>query len=449
MGSPEVNGGSGGHSLPGQKRSMLRRTRLSRSLSIDNTESKQQHLLNSNTSAAILFKDSKGQPVVQPLNSNDAEVPEDDILNFFKCYKCYDLIPTSAKLVILDTELILKQAFFAMVDTGVRACPLWDSAKQKFVGMLTITDFIRILHQNYRGPDIEMEAFEEQRLADWKPSHNKDMISVPPSASLYHAVSLLIKNKIHRLPVVDPENGNVLYILNQKPLLRFLYHYVPNLAGSPHLGISIAEASVGSYNDIQIATETTTIIEALNKFVTHRISALPIVDSEGRLLSIYSKFDVINLAAEKTYDDLEVTLRDANSHKSGWFEGVHNCRGDESVLDVMERLVKADVNKLVVVDNDEKVVGIVTVSDIIHFLVLRHCPVATRVRRGNTLDGRENSIGEEDEGGLEDEDEEGVRSNGKGVDLLRGVDEKGVDILKRAPSHNISKSCSPPRWFNT
>ena len=80
-----------------------------------------------------------GQPVVQPLNSNDAAVPEDDILNFFKvrekhfhviqnisscvvlfnwflylyiffqCYKCYDLIPTSAKLVILDTELILKQ----------------------------------------------------------------------------------------------------------------------------------------------------------------------------------------------------------------------------------------------------------------------------------------------------------------------------------------------------
>ena len=37
------------------------------------------------------------------------------------------------------------QAFFAMVDTGVRACPLWDSGKQEFVGMLTITDFIRYL----------------------------------------------------------------------------------------------------------------------------------------------------------------------------------------------------------------------------------------------------------------------------------------------------------------
>ena len=99
---------------------------------------------------------------------------------------------------------------------------------------------------------------------------------------------------------------------------------------------------------------------------------------------------------------------------------------------------------------------IIIKQDLKHHLP-RHCPVATRVRRGNTLDGRENSIGEEDEdgeedegglddeGGLEDENEE-VKSNGKGV---RGVsDEKGVDILKkRAPSHNISKSCSPPRFL--
>ena len=89
------------------------------------------------------------------------------------------------------------------------------------------------------------------------------------------------------------------------------------------------------------------------QFFIHIHSLSFVQDGEGRLLSIYSKFDVINLAAEKTYDDLEVlhflflkfrnivfmlesetifkkilkvTLRDANSHKSGWFEGVHNCR---------------------------------------------------------------------------------------------------------------------------
>ena len=90
-------------------------------------------------SRAILYKDDHGVPIIQPLTPS----LDDDILNFFKCYKCYDMIPPSTKLVVLDTNLILKKAFYAMVDTGIRACPIWDSAKQSFVGVLTITDFIK------------------------------------------------------------------------------------------------------------------------------------------------------------------------------------------------------------------------------------------------------------------------------------------------------------------
>ena len=62
----------------------------------------------------------------------------------------------------------MKKAFFAFVETGVRACPLWDSERQMYVGMLTITDFIRILRENYRGPGAPMTTFEEQRLCDVK-----------------------------------------------------------------------------------------------------------------------------------------------------------------------------------------------------------------------------------------------------------------------------------------
>lgn len=41
------------------------------------------------------------------------------------------------------------------------------------------------------------------------------------------------------------------------------------------------------------AEESTSIIVALKKFIERRISALPIIDSQGRLLDIYAKFDVI------------------------------------------------------------------------------------------------------------------------------------------------------------
>ena len=80
---------------------------------------------------------------------------------------------------------------------------------------------------------------------------------------------------------------------------------------------------------MQVAEESTTVIEALNRFVNNGVSALPIVDEEGRLTNIYSKFDVINLAATKSYDDLEITLKEATQHKI-YFDGVHCCTGKQS-----------------------------------------------------------------------------------------------------------------------
>jgi len=416
-------------------------TRRKRSMSV--TEDLSSPRLPFTASTAILFKNIHGQPSVQPLGDTLRNT-QDDILNFFKCYKCYDLIPLSAKLVVLDTELVLKKAFFAMVDTGVRACPLWDSTKQSFVGMLTITDFIRILQKNYLGPSEQMEAFEEERLSGFKgiTQQSRNLVAAHPDTSLYQAVRLLIDNKIHRLPIVNPEDGNVLYILNQKPLLKFLLTCVPHLHRSSYLSTSIKEAKVGTFSNIQVASEETTIIEALNRFVKDRISALPIVDNDGRLLSLYSKFDVINLAAEKTYNNLEVPLKDACLYKEEKFNEVQTCSGSDSVLCVLEKLVVADVNRLVVVSPLGRVEGIVTVSDIIYFLVLDRSKAREREKRAGR---REDSIGEELELELEADADNEVAA----VETDSGTFSMDVKVCDEA-SVRLSSSCSqsPPQWFN-
>jgi 5'-AMP-activated protein kinase, regulatory gamma subunit len=56
---------------------------------------------------------------------------------------------------------------------------------------------------------------------------------------------------------------------------------------------TLRELHIGTYDNIETATEDTTIITALHKFVERRVSALPMVDAEGRLVDIYAKFDVI------------------------------------------------------------------------------------------------------------------------------------------------------------
>ena len=75
--------------------------------------------------------------------TRNSSADTDIILNSLTNFTCYDIIQPNTKLVILDNTLTLKKALHSMMETGVRACPVWDNHKQAYVGMLTITDFIR------------------------------------------------------------------------------------------------------------------------------------------------------------------------------------------------------------------------------------------------------------------------------------------------------------------
>jgi 5'-AMP-activated protein kinase, regulatory gamma subunit len=66
-----------------------------------------------------------------------------------------------------------------------------------------------------------------------------------------------------------------------------------------------------------------------------------------------------------------VSLKKANEHRNAWFEGVQKCNLDDSLFTVMEKIVRAEVHRLVVVDENEKVIGIISLSDILLYLVLR------------------------------------------------------------------------------
>ncbi|XP_068196836.1 5'-AMP-activated protein kinase subunit gamma-2-like isoform X3 [Antennarius striatus] len=214
---------------------------------------------------------------------DDAAEPESDIyMRFMKSHKCYDIVPTSSKLVVFDTALQVKKAFFALVANGVRAAPLWDTEKQSFVGMLTITDFIIILHRYYKSPMVQIYELEEHKLETWRevylPTAFKPLVNISPDASLFDAVYTLIKNKIHRLPVIDPVTGNALYILTHKRILKFLQLFMCEMPKPAFMKQTLGELGIGTYRDIAFIHPDTPIIKALNIFVERRVSALPVVD---------------------------------------------------------------------------------------------------------------------------------------------------------------------------
>ncbi|XP_033933560.2 5'-AMP-activated protein kinase subunit gamma-1-like [Pseudochaenichthys georgianus] len=340
-------------------------------------------------------------------------------MRFMKCHKCYDIIPTSSKLVVFDTTLQVKKAFFALVANGVRAAPLWESKKQSFVGMLTITDFINILTRYYKSPMVQIYELEEHKIETWRELYLqetfKPLVHISPETSILEAVSSLIQNQIHRLPVIDPISGNALYILTHKRILKFLQLFVCEMPMPAFMRCSLEDLSVGTYSNIAFVHPDTPLITALCVFTRRRVSALPVVDHNGRVVDIYSKFDVINLAAEKTYNNLDVTVTQALRHRSQYFEGVMKCNKRETLETIVDRIVKAEVHRLVVVDEESRIVGIVSLSDILQALVL----IPTGSGRKESLPPQPDTCqqGETEEEGKVETEEEGkgeTEEEGKG-----------------------------------
>ncbi|KAL7077969.1 hypothetical protein ACQ4LE_003455 [Meloidogyne hapla] len=295
---------------------------------------------------------------------------------FMKAHKCYDIVPTSSKLVVFDTQLPVSKAFFALVYNGVRAAPLWDSLAQEFVGMLTITDFIQILHKYYKNDQMEDGVkLEEHKISTWRDIFKSDsslrpFITVDPAESLYRAVQLLCEHKIHRLPVMEHATGNILYILTHKRLIKFLHLYISDLPKPAFMDKTPKELGIGSWENICTISKSTPLIEAMKTFLSKRVSALPLIDTDGKVVDIYAKFDVINLAADKTYDKLDVTVYEALKQRSEWFEGVRKCSDKDSLNRVIDILVKAEVHRLVAVDDENRAVGIISLSDVLRHLIL-------------------------------------------------------------------------------
>ncbi|XP_017569497.1 5'-AMP-activated protein kinase subunit gamma-1 isoform X3 [Pygocentrus nattereri] len=293
-----------------------------------------------------------GSPEGHGVSNSAPDPAAKAFLNFMMKHCCYDAIPTSCKLVVFDTDLPVKKAFFALVANGLRAAPLWNSKLQRFVGMLTITDFINILHCYYKSPMVQIYELEEHKIETWRGDsfqnvflqfHSQSLISISPDASLFEAVYSLLKHKIHRLPVINPQSGNVLHILTHKRILKFLYIFGASVPKPRFLQRKVQDAGVGTFRDIATVQEMATLYDALSIFVERRVSALPVVDEEGKVVALYSRFDVINLAAQKTYNNLSMTMREAVRRRRCFVEGVIKCYPDETLETIIDRIVEAEL----------------------------------------------------------------------------------------------------------
>ncbi|KAM9973173.1 hypothetical protein ACTFIR_012548 [Dictyostelium discoideum] len=302
-------------------------------------------------------------------------------VNFLKGHTCYDVIPISGKVVVLDTKLAVKSAFYALEENGIKSAPLWNSEQHDFTGMITVSDFIDILLYYYKKPksnnifqDMGIHRIETfwREISVERPS---SLISTEPETNLYDAASLLLCYKIHRLPVVDKKDTNsILHILTHSRILAFMMKSLPQLP-EKLLSIPIGSLGIGTFATVVTVMTHTPLVEVLELLSEKKISAVPIIDSEtSKIVDVYSKSDVTLMSKQGILSPSDLNLpvhQVLSTFTKLWQrpEQIYTCTRFDKLGDVIERCIKKRVHRLVCIDSSKKVEGILSLSDILNYLL--------------------------------------------------------------------------------
>jgi len=108
------------------------------------------------------------------------------------------------------------------------------------------------------------------------------------------------------------------------------------------------------------------IVKAFEKLLKYRISCLPVVDRDGRIVGIVTTTDIGHNLIEDRYT-LDTTVGDVMTKE------VITIKPEEPVINAIKKMDKYGdkgeiINQLPVVDRGKKLVGIVSDGDIIRFL---------------------------------------------------------------------------------
>uniref|UniRef100_A0A2P2L3B5 Sucrose nonfermenting 4-like protein n=1 Tax=Rhizophora mucronata TaxID=61149 RepID=A0A2P2L3B5_RHIMU len=169
--------------------------------------------------------------VVPSMSESDLQVSRHHISVFLCAHTAYELLPKSGKVVALDVDTPVKQAFHILYEQGIPMAPLWDLGKGQFVGVLSALDFILILRElGNHGSNLTEEELDTHTISAWKEGkaylngqidglrgpYSRPLIHVGPYDNLKEVVSRILQNGVATVPIIysSSEDGSFPQLLH-------------------------------------------------------------------------------------------------------------------------------------------------------------------------------------------------------------------------------------------
>jgi 5'-AMP-activated protein kinase regulatory gamma subunit len=90
----------------------------------------------------------------------------------------------------------------------------------------------------------------------------------------------------------------------------------------------------------------------------------------GTVINVFESVDVISLIKGSDYDSLSLSVGEALLRRSDDFPGIYTCTLNDRLDSIFETIRKSRVHRLVVIDEQSKLKGVLTLSDIVEYVLL-------------------------------------------------------------------------------
>jgi len=189
---------------------------------------------------------------------------------------------------------------------------------------------------------------------------------ISSEASLWEAVSLLAM-EVHRLAVVTPGTSEHLVsnIIAQSDIVQFLATrgvWIGSKIESP-----IGEI-FGKHVGVATVLEDMNVVTALKYMRDFKVSGVGIVDRFGRLVANFSASDLLGLNATN-FILLSLTVKGYLQRMHGFPKPPVYCTAMDTVETLLLKMVVHHVHRVYIVDMYMVPTGVVTMTDIMQFLV--------------------------------------------------------------------------------
>jgi CBS domain-containing protein len=203
----------------------------------------------------------------------------------------------------------------------------------------------------------------------------RDIVSVSVDSSARAAAELLVGREFRALPVVDAE-GRLVGVVSSGDLvmranLGVRLELLSAMSGDPRERYlaEVAEKPVGEImtRDPSVVRATDTVAAATHLMSERSIKRLPVIDDAGRLVGMIARSDVLRAVGESFPRDVESSVDHPGARTVGEVmrSDAPVVRAGADLATLVDVVVSTRLNRAVVVDDEGRVVGIVSDAEVL------------------------------------------------------------------------------------